>query len=181
MRASAFIAALCVAAVTAAPVGDWHHCLTDARCRDAYQQHTATGDRNTFDTLYARGQEVTDNRTMKLLARVAHLGSLCPRNEIFSRGECTCPTDIDGDCGEVTPFNNNVIYAACAFSAIAIVLHVWHDITKASGGAHDEAETGTAAIPTALAVQQQLRNALRERRTVHSAGMPEQRLTWQGR
>jgi len=115
--------------VRAAALNDWQRCLQSTHCRLAYQQHTDAGDEKTFNALYSMGAspDVSDSRTSALLAHVAHLGSICRRNEMFVEGRCVCP-DPDQECGEVTPFFNGVIYGACIFSSLAIVAHVVHDV-----------------------------------------------------
>lgn len=139
MCRAAIIGVLCAAAVAAASAGatkaDWEACLQSALCRKAYQQgDTGKGDRATFDAMYRLGSADAENESgavTQLLARVAHLGSICRRNEVFVDGRCICP-DHDNGCGDVTPFNNYVIYAACAFSTAALVAHVVSSLSQSS-------------------------------------------------
>ena len=51
----------------------------------------------------------------------------CQRNEILLDDVCVCP-DSKITCGEVTPFNNIIITAACTISTVAILVHVIHEI-----------------------------------------------------
>ena len=51
----------------------------------------------------------------------------CQRNEILMNDICVCP-DSKIHCGEVTPFYNVIITAACIITTAAIVIHVFHEI-----------------------------------------------------
>ena len=150
MRHAIFAVAITLVArtVVAAPTGVWHKCRNSARCREAYQQQDANGNEQTFNALYAPGgvgTVETDSDVRALLARVAHLGNVCRRNEVFVDGKCVCP-DPDKKCGDVTPFNNGVIYAACALASVAIVLHVVHDVFRRTGEAHEGAAGGAGEM-----------------------------------
>ena len=52
----------------------------------------------------------------------------CQRNEILNEdNECVCPKSKKA-CGEVTPFNNVIITAACIISSATLLIHVIHEI-----------------------------------------------------
>ena len=134
MRESFFIFCFVIIGfvVDTTALSDWEACLQSTQCRQAYQQYDEAGDEQTFDALMAMGMAggvETDTRVKDLLARIAHLGSICRRNEVFVEGRCVCP-DEDNACGEVTPFFNTVIYAACLFGSLAILTHIVYDIMK---------------------------------------------------
>ena len=80
--------------------------------------------------------------------------NLCKRNEVYVQAtdSCACPNTLK-TCGDVTPYNNDVITIACVLSTVAIVVHVVYAIFARSAGfvlpakeKKDEAAT-TVPIP----------------------------------
>jgi len=55
--------------------------------------------------------------------------NLCKRNEVYVQAtdSCACPNTLK-TCGDVTPYNNDVITIACVLSTVAIVVHVVYAI-----------------------------------------------------
>lgn len=73
--------------------------------------------------------------------------NLCLRNEMYvqATNTCVCP-DSDKDCGNVTPFDNDVITIACFISTAAIVFHVIHDsVQRYLGNSPATASQGTSS------------------------------------
>ena len=71
--------------------------------------------------------------------------NLCVRNEIYDGTKCMCPNALK-TCGDVTPFNNDVITIACWISTIFIVFHVVHFVFFASKDAHGDGDRATARV-----------------------------------
>jgi len=121
-------------------------CKADPACSRLYHQFPPN--RQVFDRLYELGAAMPGaDDTTALRARAAELRP-CPLNERYfvdsatSKGVCRCPEEEDGSveaaevtCGQVTPFHNNIIYAACVLSTTAIVIHVAHALLGSSATA----------------------------------------------
>lgn len=67
--------------------------------------------------------------TCAMLARISSLTDQCGRSETYVGGRCVCP-DRDAQCGDITPFDNGVIYASCITAAAAIAVHVLYELRR---------------------------------------------------
>lgn len=112
-------------------------CLADPVCRRVYHQFPPN--RAVFDALYALGTDAPEGSpaaaSVAVRARLADV-HVCPWNERYvvdaaGRGTCVCP-DATTPCGPLTPFNNVVVYVACAAGTAAIWMHVGMDLLRST-------------------------------------------------
>ena len=79
--------------------------------------------------------------------------NVCKRNEVYveSLAGCRCPNGLK-TCGDVTPFNNDVITVACCISTLFIMFHVVHDVlyAKPAGGGGGHMASATVAPSSRL-------------------------------
>ena len=126
----ATMVAMVAMAAAAVPDGEFERCQASEACRRLYHQFPPS--RAAFNRLYNLGD--TETEAVDLRARAAELRP-CPHNEKYivsatGEGVCTCSSEHTQTCGEVTPFHNTIIYAACVLSSVTIVVHVIHSVMR---------------------------------------------------